>query len=39
MLKCAISPLGMTLIPIIDAMLQWGEEHQELFAKKYSDKN
>ena len=31
----AISPLGMTLIPIIDAMLQWGEEHQELFEKKY----
>lgn len=31
----AISPLGMTLIPIIDAMLRWGEEHQQLFEKKY----
>ena len=31
----AISPLGMTLIPIIDAMLKWGEEHQDLFEKKY----
>jgi len=32
----AISALGMTLIPIIDAMLKWGEEHQDLFEKKYS---
>ena len=30
----AISPLGMSLIPIIDAMLQWGQEHQQLFEKK-----
>lgn len=31
----AITPLGMTLIPIIDAMLRWGEEHREVFAAKY----
>ena len=31
----AISPLGKSLIPIIDAMLSWGEEHKELFVKKY----
>ena len=34
----AISALGMTLIPIIDAMLKWGEEHQDLFEKKYSER-
>ena len=33
----AISPLGQSLIPIIDAMLKWGEEHQDLFEKKYSE--
>ncbi|MDE6811782.1 MAG: helix-turn-helix transcriptional regulator [Muribaculaceae bacterium] len=31
-----ISKLGMTLIPIIDSMLKWGEEHHELFRRKYS---
>lgn len=31
----AVTPLGMTLIPIIDAMLRWGEEHREVFAAKY----
>ena len=30
-----ITELGLTLIPIIDAMLKWGEEHMELFEKKY----
>ncbi|MDE7381891.1 MAG: helix-turn-helix transcriptional regulator [Muribaculaceae bacterium] len=30
-----ISPLGMTLIPIIDAMLKWGEDHFYIFEKKY----
>ncbi|MBD5371221.1 MAG: helix-turn-helix transcriptional regulator [Bacteroides sp.] len=30
-----ISRLGLTLIPIIDAMLKWGEEHYDLFEKKY----
>lgn len=31
-----ISKLGLTLIPIIDAMLTWGEEHYELFVRKYT---
>ncbi|MDE6140557.1 MAG: helix-turn-helix transcriptional regulator [Alistipes sp.] len=30
-----ITPLGMTLIPIIDAMLAWGEQNKELFVRKY----
>lgn len=29
-----ISRLGLTLVPIIDAMLKWGEEHYDLFEKK-----
>lgn len=33
-----ITPLGQTLLPIIDAMLRWGEEHMELFEKKYGRK-
>lgn len=31
----AITPLGMTLIPIIDAMLVWGVRNKELFERKY----
>ena len=31
----AITPLGRTLIPIIDAMIEWGERNEELFARKY----
>lgn len=31
----AITPLGMTLIPIIDAMLEWGVKNEALFAEKY----
>ncbi len=31
----AITPLGMTLIPIIDAMLEWGRKNEGLFTKKY----
>lgn len=31
----SVTPLGMTLIPIIDSMLRWGEEHREVFAAKY----
>lgn len=31
----AISPLGSTLIPIIDAMIAWGNSHAEVFEKKY----
>lgn len=30
-----ITPLGMTLIPIIDAMLEWGQKNKALFEKKY----
>ena len=31
----SISELGMSLIPIIDSMLAWGEQHIEVFEKKY----
>lgn len=30
-----ITDLGKSLLPIIDAMLKWGEEHYELFNRKY----
>lgn len=30
-----ITPLGRTLIPIIDATMQWGNENEALFRKKY----
>lgn len=30
-----ISALGQTLLPIIDAMMKWGEEHYDIFEKKY----
>lgn len=33
----AITPLGMTLIPIIDAMLEWGKRNKTLFERKYGD--
>ena len=31
----SITELGKTLIPIIDAMLEWGEKNRTLFEKKY----
>ena len=31
----AITPLGMSLIPIIDAMIDWGNKNKILFEKKY----
>ncbi|MGI6223961.1 MAG: winged helix-turn-helix transcriptional regulator [Prevotella sp.] len=31
----SITPLGMSLIPIIDAMIQWGDEHHEMLYKKF----
>lgn len=34
----AITPLGMTLVPIIDAMMAWGEKNKELFERKYGQK-
>ena len=33
-----ITELGTSLLPIIDAMLRWGEEHITLFEKKYGSK-
>ncbi len=30
-----ITELGRSLLPIIDAMLEWGRNHQELFERKY----
>lgn len=30
-----ITPKGMTLIPIIDAMIRWGEGNMEMFERKY----
>ena len=33
-----ITPLGQTLIPIIDAMIEWGEKHSGLFKKKFGKK-
>lgn len=34
-----ITPLGCTLIPIIDQMLQWGTDHFDIFERKYAKKN
>lgn len=31
----AITPLGLSLLPIIDAMLAWGEAHMDLFERKF----
>ncbi|MBR1631380.1 MAG: helix-turn-helix transcriptional regulator [Paludibacteraceae bacterium] len=31
----SISELGLSLVPIIDSMLQWGEQHRDLFERKY----
>lgn len=33
-----ITDLGKSLLPIIDAMLKWGEEHFEIFEIKYGNK-
>lgn len=34
----SITALGMTLIPIIDAMIDWGNQNAALFEKKYGPK-
>lgn len=34
----SITELGLTLIPLIDAMLEWGTRNQALFERKYGDK-
>lgn len=31
----AITELGRTLIPIIDAMIEWGNKNTDLFERKY----
>lgn len=31
----ALTPLGASLVPIIDSMLAWGEKNMELFERKY----
>lgn len=31
----AITPLGLSQLPIIDAMLAWGEAHMDLFERKF----
>ena len=33
-----ITEIGKSLLPIIDAMMKWGEEHFEIFTKKYASK-
>ncbi len=33
-----ITDLGKSLLPIIDMMLRWGEDHFEIFEKKYGPK-
>lgn len=33
-----MTDLGKSLLPIIDAMLKWGEEHLELLQSKYGNK-
>lgn len=35
----SITPLGMTLIPIIDAMLEWGKNNKDLFERKHGKRN
>lgn len=34
-----ITDLGKSLLPIIDSMLKWGEDHFSIFEKKYGNKN
>ena len=31
-----ITELGVSMLPIIDSMLRWGEEHMDIFEKKYA---
>lgn len=34
----SITPLGRTLLPIIDAMIEWGNKNSQLFEMKYGKK-
>ena len=33
-----ITEIGQSLVPIIDQMLKWGEEHFDIFERKYGSK-
>lgn len=33
-----ITKLGESLLPIIDSMIQWGDEHFEIFERKFGSK-
>ena len=35
LVEYTISSLGLTLIPIIDAMIEWGNKNENLFIRKY----
>lgn len=35
----SITELGLTLIPIIDSMIEWGNKNTNLFRKKYGPKD
>lgn len=32
----SITQLGLSLLPILDAMIEWGDENRDLFVRKYS---
>ena len=32
-----ITDLGKSLLPIIDSMMKWGEDHYDLFVRKYGE--
>lgn len=34
-----ITDLGRSLLPVIDMMLEWGEEHFEVFERKYGNRS
>ena len=34
----SITELGQSLLPILDAMITWGEANRKLFVKKYGQK-
>lgn len=34
-----LSAVGLSLLPIIDSMLRWGEENYEIFERKYGAKS
>ena len=34
-----VTELGLSLLPIIDSMLKWGQDHMALFEKKYNSQS